>query len=126
MGESIARKQSADWGHCADPGVFAEATCCNDTKKYGISEPFWAYDRVATCRGGFVDEFKVEPSYFCGANEEHRFITARVWIANPQSAFCLDHPRCAGLGLSPLDGLCCPVKNGKYLACCNETEPEVQ
>merc|ERR1712045_998126 len=34
------------------------------------------------------------------------------------SAYCMDRPGCTGL--TPLDGLCCPVKDGTMLACCNE------
>lgn len=79
--ERIAANHSVNWGECLDPGATQPVpTCCNDTRTLGNPDPTWWYDRVASCRGGSVDQFEVEPHYFCGANEEHRFITARVWL----------------------------------------------
>lgn len=79
--ERIAANHSVNWGECSDPGAAQpDPTCCNDTRTLGNADPTWWYDRVASCNGGSVDRFEVEPRYFCEADEEHRFITARVWL----------------------------------------------
>jgi len=114
----IFAHHGVDFGPCHDPGQFADPTCCNDTSQTDIATPRYAYDRTAVCRGGFVDQFQVAPEYFCGADEEHRFTSARVWLADHESAYCLDHSGCASL--DPLDGLCCPVADGTRLACCDD------
>mmetsp|Transcript_73153 Transcript_73153/g.174330 ORF Transcript_73153/g.174330 Transcript_73153/m.174330 type:complete len:525 (+) Transcript_73153:106-1680(+) len=47
-----------------------------------------------------------------------RIVVGEGSPAPADSAYCKDHKGCSAL--QPLDGLCCPVKSGQRLACCDD------
>jgi len=131
MNEILANHSQAAWGPCHDPGLYTAPTCCNDLPDFPYPR-LW-YDRTAVCRGGRVEDFKVETSFVCADSpEEHLFTSATVHLAeadNVESPYCLDHPACAKIGLPhspytdnyslPTDGLCCPTSaSNTRLSCC--------
>jgi len=77
----IGKTNHVTWGPCSDPGVHGDLTCCNDSKKYQHPDPSFRYDRTVLCHGGVVEDWSVESSYFCNADEEHRFTKATVRLA---------------------------------------------
>jgi len=127
----LANHSKADWGPCHDPALQAEPTCCNDFPDHPY--PRYWYDRTVVCRGGRVEDFKVDSAFICkNSHAEHLSTTATIHLASPsdvQSQSCLDHPNCAkayqvekayGDAIPPVDGICCPTSTGNMsLACCS-------
>lgn len=134
MNEILANHSKEDWGPCHDPGLYQAPTCCNDLPEFPY--PRYWYDRTAICRGGRVEDFKVETAFICGdTHAEHLSTSATVHLAEPveDSGHCLDHAMCANMSLSdnqyfyddhilPVDGLCCPTSFGTRLPCCDSAE----
>lgn len=136
MNELFVNNSKASWGPCHDPGIHKDPTCCNDFLQGAPYARFW-YDRTAVCRGGSVQDFRVQSAFVCGnSSEEHLFTTATVHLAQKgdvDSPHCLDHSACAhvaaivndtaGDRALPLDGLCCPTSMTRSrLACCTKLE----
>merc|ERR1712194_111412 len=133
LNDILANHSKTSWGPCHDPGLYTAPTCCNDFPAFPY--PRYWYDRTAVCRGGRVEDLKVEESFVCGDSPaEHLFTTATIHLAESaavKSPYCLDHPVCAKMGLArneslsgsqlqPVDGLCCPTSTGKMnLDCYN-------
>jgi hypothetical protein len=136
MDEIIAFHHKQDWGPCHDPGYLAEPTCCNDFPEFPY--PRFQYDRTSVCRGGRVEEFKVEQTFVCAdSRAEHLFTTATIHLAQTEeeSENCLDKPACAMLGsvfdpkqsqttALPLDGRCCPTSTATANLPCCQSHPE--
>lgn len=128
LNEILANHSQAHWGPCHDPGLHSVPTCCNDFPDFPYPR-FW-YDRTAVCRGGRVEDFKVDSTFTCGdSRAEHLSTMATINLANPSDAkspFCLDHPTCATESFNvrndqmiPVDGLCCPTSaSNTNLSCC--------
>jgi hypothetical protein len=71
---SIMQFQSAAIADCSDPGASSpDPTCCHDIAQSHPEARYW-YDRTALCGGGTVDHFRVNESFICSADEEHKYI----------------------------------------------------